>query len=1124
MEWEYTTTEQPFIQQLQQLGWTFIEGDLDEPAKTGRDSFADVIQTQVLRKQLANINRRDGKPWLDDDRISTAVGSITRIAASKLMEANQKGTELLLEGVTVEGVEGWDGGRGRTIHYIDWDTPENNQFTVINQYKVQCPPGYDSDKKHIIPDLVLLVNGIPLVVVECKNPAVPEPLAQAIDQLRRYSNQRYESDEVEEKEGNEPLFYTNQLLIATSFDQCVVGTIGAQAGHYSPWKTVASCNAPDRTEKDVMAGLDTESLSEQQRTLAGILDKANLLDIIRHFTLYMQTGGQTIKVACRYQQYRGVVKAVERLRTGKTLTEDGEYDRRGGIIWHTQGSGKSLSMVFLVRKLRTDTKLRRFKVVVVTDRKDLQKQLADTAELSGENVAVAKNTGAARSILRQKGPGLVFAMIQKYRDGDAESETDEAFSEDAGENNSEDELPMVAEPAASYTVKPHRIKKPQHNYETLNDDEHILVLVDEAHRTQAGDLHANLMAGLPNCARIGFTGTPIIMGDKKRTHEIFGAFIDKYTIKEAEDDGATVPVLYEGRTAKGAVKDGSSLDEVFEDFFHGYSKEELEAIRKKYATKGNVLEAPLLVEEKARDMLRHYVTNILPNGYKAQVVCYSRLAALRYYDAFRQARDALVKQAETLSPEMKGLDNEQLCRRSPKIQAIVQAWRYIDTLKAIEFAPIISGSNNDAPEWKQWTEQSAQENRIERFKKPLFHKDDKKRDSLTFLIVKSMLLTGFDAPIEGVMYLDRSIREAELLQAIARVNRTGHGKKAGIVVDYYGVAHHLKDALAAYSDDDVEGTLRSLKDELPKLKDRYQAAMTLLNSQGVDGLDDTEACVQALEPEKVQAEFSVKLKAFLQSLDLVLPRPEGLPYTEDAKKLAHIYARARNRYKNTPVLGKDVGAKVRKLIDDHVISLGIDPKVAPVALTDMEFEEHIRQQPSERAKASEMEHAARSHISKHMDEDPVYFGKLSERLEEILNQLGEQWDQIIAALQKIIDEVASGSTAHEEGLPDVDEHYLPFYRMLKVAACGDEEPDLVTATTLIDLVTELVDHISSEVKTSSFWQPHRKAMQEELQQHIFERLMDTALVDFDHAEPLVDKLLELARANSYKLEQIEGRN
>ncbi len=186
--------------------------------------------------------------------------------------------------------------------------------------------------------------------------------------------------------------------------------------------------------------------------------------------------------------------------------------------------------------------------------------------------------------------------------------------------------------------------------EVLNEDESILVLVDEAHRSQAGDLQANLQVGLPNCARIGFTGTPIIMGDKKRTHEIFGEFIDRYTISEAEADGAIVPILYEGRTAHGAVKDGANLDELFEDLFREHTPEELEAIKAKYATKGQIFEAPELIRDKARDMLRHYVTNILPNGLKAQVVAYSRLAVVRYLDAFVSARDELLAEAEALGP------------------------------------------------------------------------------------------------------------------------------------------------------------------------------------------------------------------------------------------------------------------------------------------------------------------------------------------------------------------------------------------------------------------------------------------------------------------------------------------
>ncbi|MBE0507160.1 MAG: type I restriction endonuclease subunit R, partial [Marinospirillum sp.] len=1073
---------------------------LDDPQATGRNSFAEVLQTDVLRSQLKRINTRlldkgDTAEWLDDERINSAVSALTRIDAPGLMEANQIATELLTAGFVVDGLVDWDGGRSRTIHYIDWENPTNNQFTVINQFKVQCPPGHDSVKQHVIPDLVLLVNGIPLVVIECKSPtASSAPVTEAIDQLRRYSNQRFAQGEVSDNEGVPALFNTNQLMLATCFDACLVGTLGAGSGHYLPWKTVASINNPQRTEAQVAEALGVKSLSPQQRTVAGMLDQANLLDIVRHFTLFMTDSGQTIKLVCRYQQYRGVVKTLHRLKHGKTRKQDGEHDRRGGIVWHTQGSGKSLTMVFALRRLRTDPALRRFKVVVVTDRNDLQKQLSATATLSGETVQVAKNSKALKNILRQDGPGLVFAMIQKYRD----------------------EASKLGD------------------YEQLNTSEDILVMVDEAHRTQGASLHANLLAGLPNCARIGFTGTPIIMGNKKRTHEIFGEFIDKYTIREAEADGATVPVLYEGRTVQGAVKDGSSLDELFEDFFAGQSEEELEAIKKKYATKGNVLEAPRLIEEKARDMLRHYVTYILPNGFKAQVVAYSRLAAVRYKEAFEKARDDLLSEAAYLSPEIKGMDDEALCRKSSKMQALVQAWRYRELITRIEFATIISGDNNDGSDWAEHTDRATQDKQIERFKKPLLPKEDggkDKSDPLAFLIVKSMLLTGFDAPIEGVMYLDRSIREAELLQTIARVNRTGFGKKAGIVVDYYGVANHLKSALAAYSEEDVEGALRSLKDEIPALRDRHLRAVDVLRSRGIEDLKDIESCVQALNSERLRQEFNVKVKAFMESLDLVLPRPEALPFTQDAKQLAMIYAAARRRYRDAPILGKDVGAKVRKLIDDHVISLGINPKIAPVNLTDANFRQQLDQvreqagsynadpEKARKAVASEMEHAIRSHVQQKLDEDPVYYGKLSERLKEILEGLEGQWDELVTALQTIIDEVKSGSNQHEAGLPEVPQHYLPFYRMLRAAKCGDAQPDMAVEADLITLTESLVEYITQEVKTTSFWQPHRRPMQEALEQALFERIVDSDLLDFNDVLPLVDKLRELAKANSYKLEQ-----
>lgn len=1105
MGWELDDVEKPFVAQLQALGWVYNAGSLDDPAITGRTSFAEVIQEGLLRERLRALNpSADGAPWLDDARLSEAVAAITRLGTHKLMEANEKATTLLIRGLTVEGLPGWDGGRGQTIRYIDWESPANNRFTVINQYRVDCPPGFNSSKAFIVPDLVLLVNGIPLAVVECKSPSVPEPLAEAVDQLRRYSNQRKAAFEVDDNEGNETLFATNQLLVATSFDEARVGCVGAAFEHYAQWKTVVGPDGAG-SEIEVAQELSKSGLSEQERLIAGLLSPSHLLDVVKNFMLFMQTGGQTIKTVCRYQQYRAVNRAIARLKTGQTRLQHGEHDQRGGIIWHTQGSGKSLTMVFLIRKMRTDARLRRFKVVVVTDRKDLQGQLSTTATLTGEVVDVAESTAGIKALARRKGPGLIFATIQKYRDPDSAGDAPLTA----------DDLPKVEESKAIY--------KAEEKFEVLNEDDGILVLVDEAHRTQAGDLQANLLAGLPNCARIGFTGTPIIMGDKKRTHEIFGEFIDRYTIKEAEADGATVPVLYEGRTANGAIKDGASLDELFEDLFRQHSPEELEAIKKKYATKGHIFDAPALIADKARDIIRHYVTNILPNGYKAQVVAYSRLAAIRYFEALRSARDELLAEAQVLSPKDKALDDEALCQRPLSVQAVVQAWRYRDTLARIEFAPIISGSNNDDPVWKQWTDGAVHEQLIKRFKKPLFNAKPEKIDPLAFLVVKSMLLTGFDAPIEGVMYLDRPIREAELLQAIARVNRTGFGKRCGIVVDYYGVAQHLKEALAAYADEDVDGALASLKDEVPVLRDRHLRVVDLFRQHGIESLDDTEACVEALGNEKLRAEFVVKLKAFLGSLDTVLPRPEGLPYSGDAKRLAYIHARARNRYKDTPVLGKDVGAKVRKLIDDHVISLGIDPKIPPIQLTDAEFDTHLARAVNDRAKASEMEHAIRSHIRKHTDEDPVLYRKLSEHLNDILKTLGEKWNEVISQLQKIIDELRTGKVGSADTPSDLPEHYAPFLRTVLDVVCAGQTPTAAELLRLKDVTVELVESLAQELQSNrNIWSPHKRAAQDELNGQLFDQLMRLRppLVDADKAGVLADKLMEQARANHDKLVQV----
>lgn len=1089
---EYDRVEKPFLDQLVSMGWKHTTGSVDSPTISGRDTFREVLILDDLRKALVRINLDpSGKSWLDDARLSEAISPLQRPGVHRLTEANRICTDLLLAGTTVEGVEGWEGRRSRPVHYIDWETPENNTFRVVNQFRVDEPGG--QSKKFVTPDLVLFVNGIPLVVAECKSPYLSAPMDGAIDQLQRYSNQRSWTDG---NEGNEKLFHTNQFVVGTYFDEARVGTIGASAVHYQEWKDTSPVPM-----SEVAASLSKDVLSSQEKLVAGMLRPAILLDIVRHFMLFATMEGKTIKLVPRYQQFRAVQLATQRLVQGKTRREDGEHDRRGGIVWHTQGSGKSLTMVFLVRKMRSMPELRRFKVVVVTDRKQLQKQLADTAALTGETVQVARKTAKVKELLAERGPGLVFAMIQKYQERDAATGDEEV---DDGDDGIRDEPSEVGV------------------FPVLNKDESVLVLVDEAHRSHSSDLHANLLKALPNCARIGFTGTPILMGKKQGTHEIFGTFIDRYTIRQSEEDGATVPILYEGRTSDGVVEGGRDMDQLFEDMFQDRTPEELEKIKQKYATRGDVMEASALIAGKARDMFRHYVENILPNGFKAQLVAVSRRAAIRYHDALRDARDELVAALESFDQALLKLDEEEVATLPREQRLLVRARPYLDVIRALEFAPIISSGNNDDPAWKEWTEKAKSDVRIARFQKRLpprelkgiGEKEREQYDPLAFLIVKSMLITGFDAPVEQVMYLDRPIREAELLQAIARVNRTYSKKTAGIVVDYYGVARHLKAALKAYSAEDVEGVLRSLKDEIPKLRDRHARALHFFAEHGVPDIADEDACVDLLRDERLRAEFLVKLKQLLLTLDLVLPRPEALTYVSDAKRLTGIQVRARNRYRGGErPIGKDVGEKVRKLIDEHLVSRGIDATIPPISILDAEFADHVEAERTPRAKASEMEHALRYHIRKHIDEDPEHYKKLSERLGEILEQFKDNWDALVDALREFVAEVEAGRQSDDTGLDPLTQ--APFLGILKQSFAGDGEVSADDMKRLCSITVELVDHVQQEARLVGFLK--NAHAQEVLHKWVVRFLDDHDLLEWDKLPEVADRVVELARVNHERL-------
>ena len=1160
-QWEYELVEKPFCQQLAAMGWQWIEGDPDLPETTERASSRDVLLRGRLAAALRRVNLRDGAPWLDDARIAKAIRDLEQAAGHRLMEANQAATQVLLKGTVVDGLPDWEQGRPQPVRYVDWEHPENNDFLVINQFKLELTSG----RGHVIPDAVCFVNGIPLVVAEFKSPAIENPLSEAVNQLLRYTNQRREvwPTLYHDNEGVEQLFHTNQLLIASDFFEARAATIGAPPEAYLEWAdtspvpmtTVAQeLGALGRSEEadEAAAALTAVGpeeagrvgtplffrergkrpealrsdqgvrLSSQQVLVAGMLRPAHLLDLVRCFTLFQQVDGRTRKVVARYQQFRAVHKAVVRLLAGRTKKQGAARDERGGIIWHTQGSGKSLTMVFLVRKMRTMEHLKRYKVVAVTDRTDLEAQLRDTAALSGEAVRPTDReqggrespTALTQRILSEPTPDIVLAMLQKYQDRDSAGPVDTVGEKLSMTIARKEKKPGRDQPVVERTVTFEETIRFE-EFPVLNESEEILLLVDEAHRSHTRDLHRNLGRALPNAATIGFTGTPILSRDKKQTREIFGEYIDKYLLQEAELDGATVPILYEGRTADGVVRDADSLDQLFADMFHDYTVDELAVIKAKYATEGDVMEAPLLIGQKARDMLSHYAGVVMPEGFKAQVVATSRRAAMAYREALLAARDELVARIESLPGATLTLGEEELAQRDRETQFLVKAHRRLPLLRALEVAVVISGDHNDPESWWDWTDKEKQKGYTARFKRRLATAGTDKTDPLCILVVNNMLITGFDAPVEQVMYLDRRIVAHDLLQAIARVNRTGGGKKCGYVVDYVGLAKHLNQALKDYDGADTAGALLDISSELPKLLDRRARAVAVFADRGITDLfGQVQECVELLADLKVRAEFINRLRLFYETLNVLEHRPEVPPDVfRDAKLLGFINKVAANLYRDLALNLLGVAEKVKALIDAHVSARGVDPKIPPTTITDAEFERVLQAQTSSRARAAQMQHAARYQITSFTASNPAFARKMSEKLAEILKRFKDDWDALERELRKIIDELRRGDADDFPGLdPKVQ---VPFVRLVLEACLAGREQDEALRARTIGTTLEMVERIRQEVRKVGFWKDTDN--RELLTRYLVRDLDAAGVCPPEKGRDLAQRLVALAKDNHEKL-------
>jgi type I restriction enzyme R subunit len=946
-----------------------------------------------------------------------------------LIEANREIHELLLENTSVQENRK-TGEKSPTVKFIDFRNPENNSFIAISQFKVNIP----GTEKHIIPDIVLFVNGLPLVVVECKSPATSDPINEAITQLMRYSNRRGT------KEGNEKLFWYNLFMISTSNQVAKYGTITSDYEHFYEWKDPYPYSLSDISQD--------KTITSQDLLVQGMLSKNNLLDILHIFTLFVEDPkGGIKKVAPRYQQFRAVKKIVKRVKEGKTPEE------KGGIVWHTQGSGKSLTMMQTVRAFYHDPELSNFKIVFVTDREHLEKQLKETSKSVGYTINHAYNIEKLKELLKTNTPDLIMAMIHKFQEKDLKKE-----------------------------------------FPLLNPSPNILVMIDEAHRTQYKLLGANLRKALPNSIKIAFTGTPI-----EKTELTFGEYIDKYGIRQSVNDGVTVEIVYEGRAHSAELSNEKAANAKFEEVFKYVDKEERRLILGRYTWQA-YLEAEEVIKDKAKDMVEHYIKHVFPNKFKAQVVAVSRLAAVRYKKALEEALKEKIEELEKSNPDKVDLD----------------------TLKKLKVAVIISSSENDDPSIykKEYTDKHEQDKNIKSFKMP-FDKVDESGISgdVGFIVVNEMLITGFDAPIEQVIYLDNVIRDHNLLQAIARVNRVYKNKSCGFVVDYVSVLNNLKESLAIYADEDIEEisqvvvNISKSKDELKYIHSQIEE---FFRKYGISNWrENIEECIDLLVDEEIRNEFIALVRRFNRAMDKVLPEPEALKYLKDLEIISFIKESARNRYRDEKLSIRDASNKIREIVEEYLISKGINPKIPPLPLLSDEFISKAKNEKSPKAIAEELKYAIKEHIEKHFEEDPEFYERFSDELNRVLEEYKERWELLAQELEKIRNAIKRGRE-DEQTFGFNPRTEMPFFGLLKQMIFGKEIPiDQLKEddiNLLVSLTQDVIEIIKNEIKLVDFWENYTK--QKNLKSHIISKILVPKSKEkhllLEKRNEITQRLLELA--------------
>lgn len=922
----------PAARLLISLGYQYLNPDQALVLRRGRER--NIILTDILREWLISHNQvqiRDAPVPFSDAAINEAMRRISEPALNDgLVRANEHIYELLSLGISLPHTQDGDT-RFYSLKYIDWEHPQNNVFHVTEEFVVERERSHQTRR----PDIVCFVNGIPFAVIECKRPDLQLtdgglPYEEAISQQLR-----------NQKEGEiRHLFAYTQLLLAISTNHAAYATTATDKKFWSSWREEQDVEhellVTDLINLPLPAEFDTAFYdwrdspswarrqfppdssrlpTEQDRAIVSLLSPQRLLEISYQFLVF--DGG--IKKIARYQQYFAVKATLERVAA---LNAQGE--RTGGVIWHTTGSGKSLTMVMLAKALSLHPNISNPRVILVTDRINLDAQIYRTFSNCGKEVVQATSGRNLIELVQSEKAEIIATVIDKFE-----------------------------------TVADENIR---------DDNANVFVLVDESHRSQYGQIHSKMRKVFTRACYIGFTGTPLNKGEKNTALK-FGSFIHKYPMRQAVEDKAVVPLLYEGRMVE-LQPNQDQLDRWFERHTGNLNDEQKVDLKRKMSRENVVSDAERRIQEIAYNLSEHFVRNFKDKqaGVKAMLATSNKRVALRYKKYLDQC-GLLTSEVVISAPDTREGHEDTDSDNLPEVQ---QFWRRI-------------------------LERFGSEENYNREVIEDFHR----ADGVELLIVVDKLLVGFDEPRNTVLYIDKPLKDHAILQAIARVNRLFEGKEFGYVVDYRGILGELNeaiqtyDALADFDSEDVAGTIADISAEIAKLPQHHSDLWAVFS--GVD-TNDSEAMERFLEPEDQRQVFYDALTTYARTLKVSLTstqfyedtsEPQIQIYKNDLKKFHNLRMSVKLRYAEA-IDFRDYEQKIRKLLDDHINASGVRKLTEEVEIFDVEaFDEVVESLGTPRAKAEAILNHLKRTVLERMETDPAYYHNFSEMIEETLKAIVE---------------------------------------------------------------------------------------------------------------------------------------